>query len=142
MGVSVFDLKGEPALRRCRMCPVIQKSIRHRLQRIILNFQRSGTLDAIGLRGGFNVCLRPAKRDLRSVRILCSVLEKPICRRKWIFATMKSLWRKVSDRSCLINLSTRKFPPGKRSGHRILSVTSLNNGVAIECTLRFRSKLL
>jgi hypothetical protein len=60
-GVSVFDLKGEPTFETVQdVSWKIQKSIRrHRLQRIILNFQQSGTLDAIGLRRILTVCLRP-----------------------------------------------------------------------------------
>lgn len=60
-GVSVFDLKGEPSFEAVQdVTWKIQKSIRrHRLQRIILNFQQAGTLDAVGLRRLLTVCLRP-----------------------------------------------------------------------------------
>ena len=60
-GVFVFDLKGEPTFESVQdVAWKIQKSIRrHRLQRIILNFQRAGHLDSIGLRRLLTVCLRP-----------------------------------------------------------------------------------
>lgn len=60
-GVSVFDLKGEPTFESVQdVAWKIQKSIRrHRLQRIILNFQQAGALDPIGLRRLLTVCLRP-----------------------------------------------------------------------------------
>jgi anti-anti-sigma regulatory factor len=60
-GVSVFDLKGEPTFESVQdVTWKIQKSIRrHRLQRIILNFQQAGTMDPIGLRRLLTVCLRP-----------------------------------------------------------------------------------
>lgn len=60
-GVSVFDLKGEPTFETVQdVAWKIQKSIRrHRMQRIILNFQHVGNLDAIGLRRLLTVCLRP-----------------------------------------------------------------------------------
>jgi anti-anti-sigma regulatory factor len=60
-GVSVFDLKGEPTFESVQdVAWKIQKSIRrHRMQRIILNFQQVGTLDPIGLRRLLTVCIRP-----------------------------------------------------------------------------------
>ncbi|HNX68499.1 MAG TPA: PilZ domain-containing protein [Candidatus Omnitrophota bacterium] len=60
-GVAVFDLKGEPTFESVQeVAWKIQKNIRrHRLQRIILNFQEAGALDAIGLRRLLTVCIRP-----------------------------------------------------------------------------------
>ena len=60
-GVSIFDLKGEPTFESVQdVAWKIQKSIRrHRLQRIILNFQQVGFLDPLGLRRLLTVCIRP-----------------------------------------------------------------------------------
>lgn len=60
-GVAVFDLKGEPTFESVQeVAWKIQKNIRrHRLQRIILNFQEAGPLDAIGMRRLLTVCIRP-----------------------------------------------------------------------------------
>lgn len=60
-GVAVFDLKGDPTFETVQeVAWKIQKNIRrHRLQRIILNFQEAGTLDAIGIRRILAVCIRP-----------------------------------------------------------------------------------
>ncbi|MBU9889054.1 MAG: hypothetical protein KTQ49_04205 [Candidatus Omnitrophica bacterium] len=60
-GVAVFDLKGSPTLETVQeVAWKIQKNIRrHRLQRIILNFQEAGTMDAIGIRRLLAVCIRP-----------------------------------------------------------------------------------
>ena len=60
-GVAVFDLIGDPTFETVQgVAWKIQKSIRrHRLQRIILNFQEAGTMDAIGVRRLLAVCIRP-----------------------------------------------------------------------------------
>ncbi len=60
-GVAVFDLKGEPTFESVQdVAWKIQKNIRrHRLQRIILNFQEAGQLDEVGLRRILAVCIRP-----------------------------------------------------------------------------------
>ncbi len=60
-GVSVFDLKGEPTMETVQdVAWKIQKNIRrHGLQRIILNFQKSGAMDEVGLRKLLAVCIRP-----------------------------------------------------------------------------------
>lgn len=60
-GVAVFDLKGDPTFESVQdVAWKIQKSIRrHRLQRIILNFQQAGSMDVIGLRRLLTVCIRP-----------------------------------------------------------------------------------
>lgn len=60
-GVAVFDLKGDPTFETVQeVAWKIQRNIRrHRLQRIILNFQEAGTLDAIGIRRLLAVCIRP-----------------------------------------------------------------------------------
>ena len=60
-GVSVFDLKGDPTFETVQeVAWKIQKNIRrHRLQRIILNFQEAGTMDAIKIRRLLAVCIRP-----------------------------------------------------------------------------------
>ncbi|HOW58949.1 MAG TPA: PilZ domain-containing protein [Candidatus Omnitrophota bacterium] len=68
-GVSVFDLKGMPTFESVQeVAWKIQKNIRrYGLQQIILNFQESGPLDAIGMRRLLTVCIRPKHSVLYGV---------------------------------------------------------------------------
>lgn len=81
-GVAVFDLKGEPTFESVQdVAWKIQKNIRrHRLQRIILNFQEAGPLDAVGLRRILAVCIRPKHSVIYGMSSsLSNLLEENCC---------------------------------------------------------------
>lgn len=61
--VCVFDLEGIPTQETLEeVASKIQRNIRrHRLQRVILNLQGMGDLDALGLRKLLAACIRPQK---------------------------------------------------------------------------------
>ena len=67
--VCVFDLIGEPTVEGLDEAVLkIQRNIRrHRMQRVILNLQKIGTLEPLGLRRLLAVCIRPQKSVLYGV---------------------------------------------------------------------------